>query len=250
MENGIYHDLPIGTYHANRTHLSSSALKKVRKSPAIYHHWLSTGSSEASEALSLGSLVHTILLEPNACADRYYLAEVDRITPAVKAQAAASGKELVKASEFIRAQSIASAVRSDPFANPLLSGQKEVSIFATLNGINLKCRCDIIDPEAGVIVDVKTSFDPLEHSFTRDARWKFDYDLSAALYTDIATAQYGKPFKFYFVVVGTGEIPLVCVYQLGDSSYQMGREKYTNAIDLIAQCEMDNFWPSQAPREL
>ena len=58
-------------YHNNRTHLSSSSLKKLLESPSkFYEEWvLGRSTQEQNNAFDEGHFVHTLLLEPHKVGD-------------------------------------------------------------------------------------------------------------------------------------------------------------------------------------
>ena len=173
----------------NIPRLSNSAMGALRQSPAHYRHWLS--SSIDSDALRMGRLTHTAVLEPQE-----YKAVVfagDRRTKAGKAEYAElkllarleSGVEIVSASEDAMIQGIVDAVCADSVAEGIISGAKSIEepCFWTdeESGAECKAKADIVSPD-GFIWDLKTTSKPAnEFKYTLN-RW--DYDRQAAFYVD------------------------------------------------------------------
>jgi exodeoxyribonuclease VIII len=71
---GIYKDLSIEDYHADKTAISRSGLMEFKKSP--YHYWANylnpdKPEKEPTDAMILGNAFHTLVLEPNTFDERY-----------------------------------------------------------------------------------------------------------------------------------------------------------------------------------
>lgn len=153
-----------------------------------------------SDALSFGTLVHTIALEPELAAD---LVTLDAATIGVKgdgtpaqnplmtaawkravAEVEAEGKTVVAQADWDRAIRMIDAVHDHPVAGGLIfsaDGHSEESAFwCDETGIQHKARFDRRIP--GAIVDLKTTASqPGAHNLTR-AVINYGYELSAAHY--------------------------------------------------------------------
>lgn len=205
-------DMPNQAYHDETEHLSSSVLKA-----ALPEHYKAGGSQEA---LDFGTLVHSVVLEPDSL-DQYAVLDAAAIglksdgTPAANpmmtvawkravAEAAVDGKTVVAQSDWDKAHLMAESIRNHDEARALLydgEGQAELSAFATNpEGHRFKARFDRLIP--GAVVDLKTtSAKPGADSLTRSVV-DYGYDLSAAHYLDVAALCDLDATKFLWVFVG------------------------------------------------
>lgn len=193
---GLHTDMSNADYHAQTDWLSSTQLKA-----ALPEHYKTGGSQEA---LDFGTLVHTVVLEPDN-ADHYLpvdpyevgvkkdgsRASVPTNTDAWKdfaAQAEADGKSVISHEWWESALRMREALLGHSEARELLfsdDGRSEVSAFATdADGIRHKARFDRLIPGHGV--DLKTTMaQPGEHHLTSTVM-TYGYQLSAAHYLTVA----------------------------------------------------------------
>src|SRR5690606_26779535 len=125
--------------------------------------------------------------------------------------------------------------------NLLKGGEPEATICQKLEDVPVKIRCDYINIDKGYIADVKTtSFDSDVNSF-RITVEQFGYDLSAALYTEVASKFYGKDFDFYFIVINKKNLDCE-VYKASKDTILKGQSKVYKAISIYKNCLKTNKW--------
>lgn len=193
-------------YHANKTHLSSSMLKLILKSPEeFYNKWFGPPQAEAEkDAFTEGSFVHTLLLEPQKVMTDY--AVFEGLRKQGKAWEAFKesnpSKVLLSAPQVRRCEELAQAALVMPVARKLLTGGlPEHTIVSNILDTPVKARADYISHTGGYIVDVKTTSMPSDTDIFKMTVEQYMYQLSAALYCSIAADVYKKPFDFYFIVI-------------------------------------------------
>jgi len=241
---GLVADLSNADYHAQTEWLSSSHLKSLL--PERYK----TGGSQ--EALDFGTLVHTVILEPENLGE-YVALDADKIgvksdgTPAQNptmtaawkravAEAEADGKAVIAQRDLDRAWAMRESIVEHETAARLLfsdDGTSELSAFAVdVNGIRHRARFDRRIP--GVIVDLKsTSGRPGRESTARSVI-DYGYDLSAAHYLAVADLLGLEVQAFAFVFVskepGANGKHYVTVCDLDDAFLSRGRALRAQAI--------------------
>ena len=249
-------------YHA-RPEFSSSQLKDMLRSPAhFYANHLDPQRGEKSaptKEMQLGTLVHTMLLEPHLVATEYAVGEkFDRRTKQGKADAEAFeqvnfGKIIIDKDDYDTASNMSNHIARHPFFADLMANnycQIESSIFFTdeATGVNVRVRPDLhIAPCAkypnGLILDVKTTDDARPLAFSRTCG-NFRYDLSVAMYRLGMQAYYrteGLP-DFYFAVVERNA-PYGCqVFKASDDMLMIGETAYRTALAQLAECLAINEW--------
>lgn len=248
MLDGEIRKMPDWKYHGNDTHLSSSQLKYALKDMNRFNAYVNEGMSRFdTPALAFGRAAHTFILEQDEFVKNYAIFDdsMDMRLKASKelkkefdAEAKKNKKEVIKKSDFSRIQYMFMNIANYPNAGKLLGGgEAEVSYFFRQKefGLDLKVRPDYINHEEKYIVDLKTSRDASHAAFSRDFKWNFNYDLSAAMYLDGLKHCTGEDYDYYFVVVEKEEPHSVAAYKLGEESYQLGRNKYRKAMEKIVQ---------------
>jgi hypothetical protein len=183
LSNEEYHAMP---------GLSSSAFKAFCQSPAKYKEYLAKKNDEEEDkpALILGTLIHTMVLEPHKKeTDVFVLPELNLRTNAGKAEKEAlflehTGKQVVTPEQMLIAEDVARRVKADPTCQALFaSGVAERSYFwiDDCTGLLCKCRPDWINFDLPAMVDIKSTDDCSEGSFARDVE-KYWYDVQSAWY--------------------------------------------------------------------
>lgn len=256
----IIHGLGNAEYHA-RPEVSSSQLKTILRSPAHYRAAYLDGAprKESTANMVLGSLTHTLFLEPEQYGSEYIVApECDRRTKEGKAvyaafQDAADGLTIITAEQLQTAQAMANSLCGHIIHEAMTGGHAEASIFysASVGGVGMACRirpdyhippCDTWP--TGLIIDVKTTDDARPEAFARTCV-TYGYDLSAAMYCDGFMRHYGttEPPLFLLLVVERDAPNAVACYECSPEMLAKGDEKYRRALALLDECQQKNEWP-------
>lgn len=251
LSNADYHALPS---------VSSSMLKTILRSPAHYRaaYLEDAPRKEPSASMILGSLTHTMFLEPEQYGSEYIVApDCDRRTKEGKAvysafQDAADGLTIITAEQLQTAQAMANALCGHIIHEAMTGGHAEASIFWTDDNTGLACRirpdyhippCDTWP--SGLIIDVKTTDDARPEAFARTCV-NFGYDLSAAMYCDGFQQHYGttEPPLFLLLVVERDAPHAVACYECSPEMLDKGNEKYRKAMQLLADSTASGEWPA------
>lgn len=241
------HRMPNEVYHSHAGSVSNSGLKLVLRSPAHYRY---QAKREPSRAMQIGTAIHTALLEPERFRDEYVLLRdvKDRRASEYKAAVKVHGSELVlTASESVNVEGMQESVLSNPAMSERLNaeGWRELSLFAQdpETGAVVRVRYDLLTV-SGIAVDVKKTQDARPDAFSK-AVDNYDYDMQAALYSDVFEWATGKPLgAFEFAAIEEQMPHGHKLYLLDETAMQEGRRKYREALTLYAECERSNDWPN------
>lgn len=237
-------------YHANTTHLSSSAMKLILKDPAAYYaqYIAKTAKNETKDVFSEGSMVHTLLLEPEKVITDY------AIYPGMRKAGAAfdtfkaenANKTILSLPQMLRCEALAKSAAAVPLVTELLADSlKEHTMLSTILGTPVKARADAINIEKRYIVDVKTTSLETDVDLFKGAVTEYCYDLSASLYCQIAHDNYGDLFDFYFVVLSKADKG-VGIYKASSETLSKGAAAVTSAIVKYKKCLAANDWSNEA----
>ena len=211
IKKGFIKNLSNDEYHADRTHSSSSVLKKALNDPAEYHRVYVLGEEPKSmnqSSLDFGNYVHTTILEPHLLEEEYVVFPGTRRGKVWEAfKYANQDKTIVTSTQHDKAMDMCNNLYQTKLildneevlgAALFLGGIAEESLFTDLEGLPIKVRTDYraLNTEAtkGVIRDIKTTSSYVATSKdARDVCNSFGYILSASLYLDAIEKETGIP---------------------------------------------------------
>jgi exodeoxyribonuclease VIII len=136
------------------------------------------------------------------------------------------------------------SVMAHPTASALLKkNHNELSFFAEIEGVKVRCRPDIIR-EGKIIADLKTTDDASVKGFQRSVA-NFNYHRQAGFYCDIISQVTGEKYDtFTFIAVEKQPPYAVQVFVLDEESINKGREEYKLGIAKYRECLLTNSWPA------
>lgn len=247
LTEGINSGLSNAEYHAEREHLSSSNLKMLLDSPAQFYKEKILGerSNVTSAAMELGTFVHSLILEPETVPNDFAVytgwrkqgAEFEAFKEQHK------GKIILSQPQDHTGRRLAQSTKAcAPALSLLTGGLPELSLATTLLDVPVKMRADYINADRGYIVDVKTTRYPSGVDTFRRVVRELGYELSAALYCDIAYRIYGKVFDFYWLVISKSDVETQ-VYRASTHTLSEGSALVTKALIAYKKCKEAGVWP-------
>jgi hypothetical protein len=242
-------------YHADKDYLSSSIIKEALPSPAHFKYSILQGNKQHKDKASFefGTLVHTVLLEPQLIETDYIIytgEKPDADGKLFNQDGAIRAKEKKQLLEKHPGKTIVSqawyefAVKArsncqvyNEAAKYLFSetGESEPSYYnkCSETGLHLRVRPDRIDLTNKFIVDVKTAQSADREDFKRDVKYNWHYDLSAYMYCLQVFLLTGIECDFYWIVVGKEDLCPIAVYKASLATLEDGKKKFFKSIDNI-----------------
>jgi len=281
-EPGLYRDVPEELYHAHPALSRSVLAEAARMSPMhARYRWRGGDEGSPSDATSLGTALHSRVLEPKLYEETYDVAlsqceatkgDGDRCTYSAKVRHdgdwycgthAPSGEdpdniEVLKADTAGQIEKMAEAIETDPDAAPLLyelPGTSEVTALwqDEATGLMCKARPDRVVglPDGVAIVDVKTTRSAHPEDFRRKMA-RHGYWLQPPFYTlglkqaaeQSETAGDITVKDFVFACVESSEPYATQCFRPHPKEQQAMRKRMCQLIDQIAKCESNAHWPS------
>ena len=283
---GWYRELTNEEYHGSFGTSSSTIKKLIEKTPAHLHYDMHH-PKESTESMAMGTLVHTLVLEPEKFEQEYMVCPSDLKAPTARQleaknpsdktlvqiaeweawQKQAEGKQIISQAQFDQANQMAQSVLSHPTASALLQDKiVESSIYWWYRPTDgdddrkykelLKVRPDVIDTTHGVIADLKTTTDASYDGFVKSIQ-KYYYHLSAAMYLDgvnqckelLDATGFFAYTKFLFICVESVPPYLCAVYELSKDYVEVGQLLYRRSLIKLHESRADEE-PRGFPREL
>lgn len=205
MENGIYNNVSIKDYHADRSHISATQIKWVRSSLAHYK-WNLEHAQEPALHFDFGNAFELALLDESLFNEKVAVLQTQKwIAMANEGKKfdkpKNSGVYQAEQTKFIienqgkylipdvgdqsheTIKLMLDSCHKNETIQKLLNGvEHQLSVYWTdeATGLNLKTRPDICQRKRNVVVNLKTIIDGSPESFTRELS-KYDYPLQAAV---------------------------------------------------------------------
>ncbi|MFB7845468.1 PD-(D/E)XK nuclease-like domain-containing protein [Streptomyces sp. NPDC056053] len=253
IEPGVYPDLPMERYHADRGSLSSSGARRLLppSCPALFRHE-QDNPKPSTKTFDIGNAAHQLVLGEGP--DLWLVDHVRWDTAKAKAEVAearAAGAIPLKRAEYDQVQAMADAIRRHPIASALFapgSGRPEVSVFwkDRTTGIRRRARFDWLPhPRSGrlIIPDYKTCRSAEPSALAR-AIDEYGYHCQDDWYRAAARAAgLAEDPAFVFVCQEKTAPYLVTVVELDAAARRIGAAKNRRAIEVFARCTETGNWP-------
>lgn len=230
--------------------VSNSKLSKLAISPAHYKESLETPQKQ-TEALTFGSLLHCLVLEPqNYARDFAIEPEVNRRTNDGKEILAEfyetnSGKTILTENQFELASILKENIFAHPIANKLLSGkgENEISLFWEDEETKVKCKAKLDRIKSDIIIDLKSARSAKPEDFARQL-YDLGYYRQCVFYLNGFKECYQKEAKGFVFIVVEKEPPYnVVVYELSELFKEIGKIEISDLLQVYKECiETNNFY--------
>jgi hypothetical protein len=251
---GLYRAVPMDTY-LRLPCLSASGLEVFRRSPKHYHERV---EQEATPAMTLGTAVHTALLEPEDFAATYVRGiDGDGRTKAVKdarreLEEQHPGATVLSGAEYDTVSSMVGAIRSHPRASTLFTGSGDVEVTGIFDdpdtGLRIKIRPDRLIRRAGMLVDLKTAADASQDGFAR-ASARLGYHRKMALYRRGLRALGWDCTASAICAMETSPPYAVGLYLLDEAQLERAERDVVRLLHQFAFCSSTDSWPGYGSDE-
>lgn len=230
-----------------------------------YHTHTNPDDTEPTKALSIGSALHYLVLEPELFADNVAVLPSDLKKPSITQINAkkpseetllqiqdwnafvreSAGKIVISESELESVSLMAEAITSDEDVLQYIraTGKSEHTLLYECDGIPLKVRIDRICEDDGFCIDIKTCADASPSAFARSVI-NYGYDMQAHMIMQ-ACRFHGLPVKTFYFICVEKEVPhCVAVYRCGRDVLESGAMRFEKALSTLKHCLATDTWPS------
>lgn len=250
---GLVRNLPAEQYHADPG-VSNGMLKSLADSPAhcyLRHLAPNRPPNAPTDAMSLGTLAHAFVLEPEAVGKRYAVKPrgMNFATKEGKAWRDQQTLEIVSQDNVDAAGAMVAAIKRVKVLSSLLAqGEAETSAFGICSstGLRRRARPDWLHwtgPKRCIALDIKT-INELTPDTVQRAIATYGYHRQAAHYTATLEACGFEVDEFVFGFVSSTYPYIAVAYVLDDETAEQGRDEVAELMDKFAACQRDNFWPA------
>ena len=242
-------------YHGNTSAISKSRLANMSVCPR-YFKWCEDNPKEPTEDLIVGSAFHKVVLEPNTFGEEFVvMPSFDRRTNNGKAlynefMGSVNGRQIITVDQYNMILGMANSISCDKYANVLLNGEREVSMYYTdeLTEIECKVRPDVykVVGDKVIITDVKSCRSAMPETFMKDIV-NYSYDLQAYMYRLGVSKVLNIPIdniSFVFMAVEKKEPYLMAMYEVTQDVFDRGEMLYRKYLGELKYCRDTNNWYS------
>jgi len=253
---GIHRNIDLEEYFEIDA-ISQSGLTHLERSPAHYQAYLA--QEKETEALTLGSALHTLVLQPETFAAKFSVCpNCDRRTKGGKELYEAhldqlGGRKTIKVDAYESARQMGTAILNHPDAKELIEKATSYELTALWEyrpsgcdapAVLCKGRADIVRDHAtnGVMTDIKTTRDASLAGFVK-AIANYRYHGQASWYQD-GFALNGKHYPHYCIIAVENVVPYaVNVFRICEDALAEGGKRNMELVDQYARCKWSNEWP-------
>ncbi len=278
IKAGWYKDISNEEYHSSNG-TSSSSLKTLLEWTPAHLDYGKTHPKESTENMDLGTLVHTLVLEPHMFDEEYIVldpdikkptsAQLNANKPAQKTldqiadwdlfHGKVEGRKVIKQGTYDTAKAMAARVHDHPIAGILVKDLiVESSVYQWYTSMDredqteykelLKVRPDGASKNMSILVDLKTTADASYSGFIKSIQ-NFYYHMSAAMYLELCNKDEDllnacKHFaftKFVFVCVENFPPHEVACYELSDEYRDLGKVLFRTAVSRLHEGKKEEW---------
>ena len=236
---------------------NGSSIVHMMRSP-LHYRWHKDNPQPPTPAMILGTITHTMILEPNRIGDfvvwgekRDQKVRLGKVWDAFKAEH--EGQTIITRKERDSMVGIAAAVRRNKCVADLLrEGRSELSMVWKDKAIArlFKGRIDYLREDGKpVIVDMKTTRDSRPFKFGNQA-YSLGYHIKLALYQNGYYALTGEMAPVKIIAVENKPPDETAVYNVPPEVLQQGQDDYARLMMRILECEESGVWPGANELEL
>lgn len=250
-------DLPMASYHSSKTGVSKSGLHTLYKATPYEYKWRQDNPKQPSASLSLGTLFHTLFLEPEKFYDEYavWKGKTRRGKAWDDFKELHQDKTIITAGELDQANDMLEAALESKLVKRVfdLPGEAEYSYFGRDpdTGVILKCRPDKYLPKLRWVIDVKTAANPLPEGYERFQKdaYKYGYYVSAALTLRVMGLVLGvRPAGYYYLVVANTAPYRAFLYRATDEEIALGDAVLAKTLPAYAKALETGVWEDYEDR--
>lgn len=277
MKDGVYTDLSITDYHANKTHVSATGVKYAKRSLKEFEWFISGRLKEENKSqFGFGNAFELALLDKSNFdkhvaiqQTEYWTALAMEEKPDLKVPKnsvrykAEQSKFLETAGDkyiindigkesFEYIEAMLESCHRDAVIQKLISGTEyQLSAFWTdpTSGLKLKTRPDICKRKNNVIVNLKTAVDGSPKEFSRDLA-NYDYPLQACIEIQgcIESGIMASVDNYFWLVVEKTPPFNATLYEFDQSDIRANMDEYEYLTLKIKEAQDKNIWPGYTDR--
>lgn len=137
--------------------------------------------------------------------------------------------------EYIQAEAIIQRILKDRLFMKHLSGEKQVIMTGTINGVAVKIKIDSLLPDRIVDLKIMKDFEPAYSHEKGVLPWfeAWGYDLQGAVYQEIVRQNTGVKLPFYLAAATKEKTTDIDVIHIPQPMLDFAFERFTNNVEMF-----------------
>lgn len=272
IANGIHTDISIEEYHANKSHISATQIKKARES-LKHFNWYMTGQiiQEEKTCFGFGNAFELALVNQKeylskvaVMPDGEWVEDIKKARPELvkiraskeytaeydKWKAANRGKYEIMdqgPESFETIECMLDSCNNDKYIRQLIDNTEyQVSLFWTdeATGLNLKTRPDVCKRKKNVLVNIKTIDDGSPDAFSRElAKWDYPLQACIEMVGSLKTRLMPTIDTYLWLVCEKKPPYNATIYEFSQDDISNCMDLLRFTLDRIAKAKKENVWP-------
>jgi len=236
-------DMSDEVYYGDTSMITCSMLKEILKGPKNLLQYIKhIDKRESSESMDFGTAFHKYMLEYADFDESYAVIDLDKRPNPEKdfrdkennnwkkelyMEIEASGKTGLDKASFQKIKAMTEVCYDTQAQHMITHGRNEIVYVAKIEieGIQFDIKGKVDNVYSESVLDIKTSSKPVDKRSFIETINKYDYDMSAAWYMDLAMKQ-----RSFLLAVETNEPFNVGFYEMSEETIERGRDKYIDAL--------------------
>ena len=137
--------------------------------------------------------------------------------------------------EFSQAEAIIKRIERDKLFMHYLSGEKQVIMTGTINGVAVKIKVDSLLPDKIVDLKIMRDFETVYTSESGRLPWfeAWGYDVQGAVYQEIVRQSTGKKLPFFLAAATKEKVPDIDVLHLGQKELDFALDCFKRDVEMF-----------------
>lgn len=136
--------------------------------------------------------------------------------------------------EYIQAEAIIQRIMQDKLFSEYMSGQKQVIMTGTINGVKVKIKIDSLLPDKIVDLKIMKDFESVYVPERGSLPWfeAWEYDLQGAVYQEIVRQNTGLVLPFYLAAATKEKVTDIDIVHIGQNHLDFAFERVKHDIEM------------------
>ena len=137
--------------------------------------------------------------------------------------------------DYIQAEVIIARILKDKLFMKYMSGEKQVIMTGTINGVEVKIKVDSLLPDRIVDLKIMKDFEPAYQAEKGVLPWfeAWGYDLQGAVYQEIVRQNTGLQLPFYLAAATKEKTTDIDIVHLPQDMLDFALERFTNSVEMF-----------------
>lgn len=138
-------------------------------------------------------------------------------------------------SDYIQAEAIIQRILKDKLFTKYISGEKQVIMTGSINGVDIKIKIDSLHTDKIVDLKVMKDFADGYHEERGLVPWfdYWEYDLQGAVYQEIVRQNTGEKLPFYLAAATKEKITDIDIVHLNQNTLDFALDRFKRDVELF-----------------